>query len=83
MLVVAFNQAIVLREEEIQPKKGKQISMLTEKAKNWWEVYGETKDKILKREDIVEPEEDVVEVIKEDKTSNENKRKLLRGGVQT
>jgi len=83
MLVVAFNQAIVLRGEESELKIGNQKSLLTKKAKNWWEVYGETKDKILKREDIVEPEEDVVEVIKEDKTSNKNIRKSLRGGVRT
>ena len=83
MLVVAFNQAIVLRGEESELKIGNQKSLLTKKAKNWWEVYGETKDKILKREDIVEPEEDVVEVIKEDKTSDKNIRKSLRGGVRT
>ena len=83
MLVVAFNQALILREEETQSKSGKQKSLLTKKAKNWWEVYGETKDKILKREDIVEPEEEVVEVIKEDKTSENKKRNPLRGGVKT
>ena len=47
------------------------------------ENLGETKDKILKREDIVEPEEEVVEVIKEDKTSENKKRNPLRGGVKT
>ena len=83
MLVVAFNQALILREEETKPKDGKQKSLLTKKAKNWWEVYGETKDKILKREDIVEPEEEIVEVIKEEKTSENKKRNPLRGGVKT
>ena len=82
MLVVAFNQALILREEETQPKSGKQKSLLTKKAKNWWEVYGETKDKILQREEIIEPEEEVVEVIKE-KTSEKNKRNPLRGGIKT
>jgi len=47
MLVIAFNQALVLRQEET-PK----ILSPRKRYKNWWEVYGETKDKILKREDI-------------------------------
>tara|TARA_B100000287_G_scaffold202409_1_gene191133 strand:+ start:3766 stop:4683 length:918 start_codon:yes stop_codon:yes gene_type:complete len=85
MLVVAFNQALVLREEEKSGEKLAASSAFSEKnkkRKNWWEVYGETKDRILKREEIVEPEEEVVEVIKE-KTSENNNRNPLRGGVKT
>jgi hypothetical protein len=47
MLVVAFNQALVLREGETPRTR---IARGIAKRKNWWEVYGETKDKILKRE---------------------------------
>ena len=41
MLVIAFNQALVLRQEET-PK----ILPPRKRYKNWWEVYGESKDKI-------------------------------------
>ena len=47
MLVVAFNQAILLREEETKPKNGKQKSLLTKKAKSWWkfwEMYGDNEN---------------------------------------
>jgi hypothetical protein len=44
MLVVAFNQALVLRQGEMPRQLG------PVRRKNWWEVYGETKEKILKRE---------------------------------
>ena len=53
MLVVAFNQALLLKEENESPKDGKQKSLLTEKAKSWWkfwEMYGEeaeSKKKLL------------------------------------
>ena len=61
------------------------VSVVSKKSrfKKNIKIYGETKDKILKREDIVEPEEEVVEVIKEDKTSENKKRNPLRGGVKT
>ena len=48
MLVVAFNQSLVLRQEEQPRHLGPVRSSV--RRKNWWEVYGETKDKILKRE---------------------------------
>ena len=91
MLVVAFNQALVLREEEFggSPKiKSKKNDYLITKRKNWWEVYGEKKDSILKREDIVEPEEEVVEVIKEknddsDEVVKGKVRKIGKGGIKT
>ena len=53
MLVVAFNQALLLREENESPKDGNQKSLLTDKAKSWWkfwEMYGEeaeSKKKLL------------------------------------
>jgi len=90
MLVVAFNQALVLREEERQPKDGKQKSMLTEKVKSWWEVYGEKKKDYKKtiKETISNDErfnnkEVEIESVEEDKTSENNKRNPLRGGVKT
>ena len=84
MLVVAFNQALVLREEErprIRIARGKV------KRKNWWEVYGEKKNSILQREEIVEPEEEIVEVIKEvddsDTPPPKKPKPTLRGGIKT
>ena len=73
MLVVAFNQALLLREEKESSAEGNQVNLITKKAKSWWEVYGETKDKILKREDI-DVESEPIEEKEEDekKTSKKN-----------
>ena len=73
MLVVAFNQALLLREEKESSAEGNQVNLITMKAKSWWEVYGETKDKILKREDI-DVESEPIEEKEEDekKTSKKN-----------
>ena len=81
MLVVAFNQALVLRQEE-RPRI--QIARGNTKRKNWWEVYGEKKDSILKREEIVEPEKEIVEVIKETDDSDKptEPRYIGKGGVR-
>ena len=84
MLVVAFNQALVLRVEE-QPRT--RITRGIAKRKNLWEVYGEKKNSILQREEIVEPEEEIVEVIKEvddsDTPPPKKPKPTLRGGIKT
>ena len=88
MLVVAFNQALVLREGD-RPRT--RIARGGVKRKNWWEVYGEKKNSILKREEIVEPEEEAVEVIKENDDSDNRvtevkpteERYLGKGGIRT
>ena len=88
MLVVAFNQALVLREGETPRTR---IARGGVKRKNWWEVYGEKKNSILKREEIVEPEEEAVEVIKENDDSDNRvtevkpteERYLGKGGIRT
>ena len=84
MLVVAFNQALVLRVEE-QPRT--RIARGIAKRKNWWEVYGEKKNSILQREEIVEPEEEIAEVIKEvddsDTPPPKKPKPTLRGGIKT
>ena len=88
MLVVAFNQALVLREGETPRTR---IARGGVKRKNWWEVFGEKKISILKREEIVEPEEEAVEVIKENDDSDNRvtevkpteERYLGKGGIRT
>jgi len=48
MLVVAFNQALILREENKSSIEGNQENLITKKAKSWWkfwEMYGEKKEK--------------------------------------
>jgi hypothetical protein len=84
MLVVAFNQALVLREGETPRTR---IARGNAKRKNWWEVYGEKKNSILKREEIVEPEEEIVEVIKDNDDSDtpltKKPKPSLRGGIKT
>ena len=80
MLVIAFNQALVLRQEET-PK----ISRPRKRYKNWWEVYGESKDKILKREDIEikssepepEPEPESEEIV------DESDERFRKGSIKT
>ena len=49
MLVVAFNQALLLREENEPSKDSNQVNLITKKAKSWWkfwEMYGEEKPKV-------------------------------------
>ena len=68
-----------------QDSQSKNNDYLITNRKIWGEVYGEKKDSILKREDIVEPEEEVVEVIKE-KSDDSDKivdRKIGKGGIKT
>ena len=61
MFVISYN--VVLADTKNQDPD--QRPMIQGSKRKWWEVYGETKDKILKREDIdiIEPRE-VVEVIR-------------------
>jgi len=76
MLVVAFNQALLLKEENESPKDGKQKSLLTEKAKSWWkfwEMYGEeteSKKKLLEEN----PGEPLEEEIKSDDSDTPKER---------
>ena len=83
MLVVAFNQALILREEELaDPASRGEIQssdddyLITKSKKNWWEVYGEKKDNILKREQVI-PKDEVVE---EEET--EEIEKIAKGGIK-
>ena len=83
MLVVAFNQALILREEELEdPASRGEIQssdddyLITKSKKNWWEVYGEKKDNILKREQVI-PKDEVVE---EEET--EEIEKIAKGGIK-
>ena len=82
MLVVAFNQALILREEELaDPASRGEIQssdddyLITKPKKNWWEVYGEKKDNILKREQVI-PKDEVVEEEKEEI------EKIAKGGIK-
>lgn len=95
MLVVAFNQAILLREEETKPKNGNQKSLLTKKAKSWWkfwEMYGEDGKEKTQSEhwrDVynepieIKPDVEDIPEIEEEKTSEKKSRKSLRGGIRT
>ena len=80
MLVVAFNQALLLREEKESSVEGNQVNLITKKAKSWWEVYGETKDKILKREDIDVESEPIEE--KEEDEKKTSKKNIGRDGIK-
>ena len=78
MLVIAFNQALILRQEETP----KILPLRKRINKNWWEIYGETKDKILKREDIEikspEPEPEP-EIQSEEIEEIEEKKEIMLG----
>ena len=83
MLVVAFNQALILREEELEdPASRGEIQssdddyLITKSKKNWWEVYGEKKDNILKREQVI-PKDEVIE-----EEEKEEIEKIAKGGIK-
>ena len=80
MLVIAFNQALVLRQEET-PK----ILPSRKRYKNWWEVYGESKDKILKREDIElkSPEPKPELEIESEEIEEDVDERYRRGSIKT
>ena len=99
MLVVAFNQALILREED-NPAKGKIVRKTSEPNKSWWkfwEMYGEEKEPEKEKtqdehwKDIYnEPlEDEKTNVYGDDDyanpeiTSEENSRPALKGGVKT
>ena len=83
MLVVAFNQALLLREEKESPAAGNQVNLITRKAKSWWEVYGEKKDEILKREDVVDTESSgTSEFIPAENNGEEKEEKVAKGGIK-
>ena len=91
MLVVAFNQTLVLRNEKylLALDQGTTVNP-ARKRKTWWEVYGETKDKILKRELGTEKEQEPSTTTKTDDSDNRvtevkpTELKFIgRGGVRT
>jgi len=67
MLVVAFNQALVLRENESRPSYGKT------KGKRWWQLYGEKKPLL--------PKIKISKKLKKEESSE--KLPMGRGGVKT
>ena len=88
MLVVAFNQALILREEKLKDPASRgesnQVNLITSKVKSWWELYGEKKDEILKREEVVELESDSKDLpkIEEEKDTEEKEEKVSKGGIK-
>ena len=88
MLVVAFNQALILREEELKdPASRGEIQssdddyLITSKVKSWWELYGEKKDEILKREEVVDTEDSgTSEFIPAD--NNGEEEKVAKGAIK-
>jgi len=84
MLVVAFNQALLLREENEPSKDSNQVNLITKKAKSWWkfwEMYGEEKPKVKESVPIYQPtgfralEDDEDEELQEEKI-------VKKGGVK-
>jgi|TARA_B100000287_G_scaffold365377_1_gene360073 hypothetical protein len=89
MLVIAFNQALLLRENENTPRADAPVSPLLKK--NWWkfwEMYGEEKPKveepiaIYSSEEEIQPDVDDLPEIEEDENKSEV-RKSLKGGIKT
>ena len=81
MLVVAFNQALILREDKKDAGESNQVNLITSKVKSWWELYGEKKDEILKREEIVDTEDSgTSEFIPAENNSKE--QKVAKGGIK-
>ena len=77
MLVVAFNQALILREENDSSKKGNQVNLITKKEKSWWkfwEMYNDEKPKVEEPIAIFSSNTDEEE-------SKNKERKLGKGAV--
>ena len=74
MLVVAFNQALILRAEEKMGATGQGTTVNPGRKKRWWEVYGEKKPKIKLPTAIFSSTTDEVK-------SEEKERKLGKGAV--
>jgi len=80
MLVVAFNQALLLRKDA---GESNQVNLITRKVKSWWEVYGEKKDEILKREDVVDTESSgTSEFIPAENNGEVEEEKIAKGGIK-
>ena len=81
MLVVAFNQALILREDKKDTGESNQVNLITSKVKSWWELYGEKKDEILKREEVVDTEDSgTSEFIPSE--NNGEEEKVAKGGIK-
>jgi len=81
MLVVAFNQALILREDKKDAGESNQVNLITSKVKSWWELYGEKKDEILKREEVVDTEDSgTSEFIPAD--NNGEEEKVAKGAIK-
>ena len=81
MLVVAFNQALILREDKKDTGESNQVNLITSKVKSWWELYGEKKDEILKREEVVYTEDSgTSEFIPAD--NNGEEEKVAKGAIK-
>ena len=81
MLVVAFNQALILREDKKDAGESNQVNLITSKVKSWWELYGEKKDEILKREEVVDTEDSgTSEFIPAD--NNGEEEKVTKGAIK-
>ena len=85
MLVVAFNQALILRAKELEDPASRgesnQVNLITKKVKSWWELYGEKKDEILKREEVVDTEDSgTSEFIPAD--NNGEEEKVAKGAIK-
>ena len=81
MLVVGFNQALILREDKKDAGESNQVNLITSKVKSWWELYGEKKDEILKREEVVDTEDSgTSEFIPAD--NNGEEEKVAKGAIK-
>ena len=81
MLVVAVNQALILREDKKDTGESNQVNLITSKVKSWWELYGEKKDEILKREEVVDTEDSgTSEFIPAD--NNGEEEKVAKGAIK-
>ena len=90
MLVIAFNQALILKEEESPVGSGTSSNTNITTGKKWWEMFGEKKPKKVakvldfsKNDDsdsgeILEPDIDDIPPV-EEKTKEKS---LGRGGVK-
>jgi len=84
MLVVAFNQALILREEEDgEFAKRKATGKLSAKKSWWkfWEMYGEEEKEKTQTEHWKDIYNEPIEEVEEVKTSTKKSEPTQKGGV--
>jgi hypothetical protein len=85
MLVIAFNQALLLREENEPSKDNNQVNLITRKEKSWWkfwEMYGEDKKEKTQTEHWQDIYSEPVQYDDSDVVEESPEKIVRKGGIK-